>query len=237
MKKDTKNRKLRQNEIKFYNPDKELVEWVQKRILLEQKRREYEKRKSKKNLPKDFQNELKSSGARKSEILNNKIFPSMANLIFFFEALMVSSSLRHLLHKDIIKLLDPRKSKSMAEVGQTGMNFQGVAFRNSNLARLVRTALSLEIPKAKERSMPDFRIGILFQLQTIIRDEIYRYLTHVYGFSSQITKSVTENLDNSVGWLGMITLSLPEGDEEYDREMGFRPIWFSNKAVYSEWQL
>ena len=36
MKKDTKNRKLRQNEIKFYNPDKELVEWVQKRILLEQ---------------------------------------------------------------------------------------------------------------------------------------------------------------------------------------------------------
>jgi len=184
---------------------------------------------------KSFHSKIKSSGARKAEFLDEIIFPSMANLIYFLEALEISPTLKKLFEKDLIKLLDPRFVKDEAKGMEMGMNFSSYAFRWNNLARLVSKAVSLNYTTDKEeKSVKNFRIALIYQLQTIIRDEVYYIFKKQFGFMGQVTKSATKDFDNTIGWLALAAKSISEEfDKEPDRAIGFAPITYSNRSGLS----
>lgn len=216
---------------KYYGPHSDLTEWFRKRLILEHQRKEFSKKGQKPT--ESFHNKIKSSGARKAEFLDEIIFPSMANLIYFFEALEISPSLKKLFEKDLIKLLDPRFSKKHAKQSEMGLNISSWAFRWNSFARLVSNALSLDMGTNKIL-IRNFRVALIYQIQTIIRDEIKKLLTHQYGITGQITKAALNDFESTMGWLALLAKSISdEADKESDRVMGFAPISYSNKGETS----
>ena len=218
---------------KFHNPHPDLIDWFQKRLILEHERKDFIQKGEKPT--NSFHNRLKSSGARKTELLDELIFPAMTNLIFFFEALEISPTLKKLFEKDLIKLLDPRFVKGDVKSREMGMNTSGYyAFRWNNFTRLVSNAVSLDVG-TKKAPIDNFRISLIYQLQGIIRYEVGRLTEREYGWSGQITKSVTEDIDKVMGWLAFLAKSVSEqADKEPDRVIGFGPITYSNKGPLSQ---
>ena len=231
--KDTNSiRKAKINLPKYYNPDPMLVEWFRKRLALEEKRSKFSKEEAKagKKLSNTFYKELKESGARKSEVLDKKIFQSMANLIYFFECIEITPKMRTIFEKDIIKLLDLKKTRDSAEAVGRGMDPWAYTFRENNLARLISNIVSQDIDN-KDRI--DFRIAILYQLQLIINDKVKRLMKNEFGFGGQIAKSSKEDFDNAAGWLAMMVKSIPDDfEEDYNRDIGFLPIFLTSKGGY-----
>jgi hypothetical protein len=50
----------------------------------------------------------------------------------------------------------------------------------------------------------DFRLDLLHTLQSIVYGRVWYILNRKYGWDSQITKSALRDLENSVGWTGLI---------------------------------
>ncbi len=229
MDKDTQNPNVDEKIFPKYTcPHPDLIDWFQKRLVLEHERKEFGKLGQKPT--NSFQNRLKSSGARKAELLDEIIFSSMANLVFFLEALEISPSLKTLFEKDLIKLFDPRFSKDDAKIREMGINTSSYRFRWNNLARLVSNILSLDIGTSQVISR-NFRVALIYQMQSIIRDETKRLLDTEYGFTGQITKAALKDFDSTMGWLALLAKSVSEdAEKEPDRALGFAPITYSNKA-------
>jgi len=215
---------------KYSNPHPDLIDWFQKRLALEHERKEFAEKGQKPT--KSFHNKIKSSGARKAEFLDEIIFPSMTNLIYFLEALEISPKLKKLFEKDLIKLLDPRFVKDNARGAEMGMNFSSYAFRWNNLARLVSKAVSLNYTTGKEeKTVKNFRIALLYQIQSIIRDEVDYIFRKQFGYMGQVTKSAMKDFDSTMGWLAFAAKSISdEVDNEPDRVIGFAPITYSNRS-------
>ena len=234
MSEDTQNTHEEEIPIpKYHNPHPDLIDWFQKRLTLEHERKEFAEKDQKPT--KSFHNKIKSSGARKAEFLDEIIFPSMVNLIYFLEALEISPKLKKLFEKDLIKLLDPRFVKDEARSIEMGMNFSSYVFRWNNFARLVSKAVSLDYTtKKEEETVKNFRVALLYQLQTIIRDEVRYIFEKQFGFNGQVTKSALKDFGNTIGWLALAAKSISdEVDKEPDRAIGFAPITYSNKSGLS----
>lgn len=233
MNKDTENtNEVKKKPPKYYNPDSSLTSWFQKRYELEKKKRDFEENKTEGDkLPNSFYKELKESAARKFEILDKIVFPSMANLVYFLEALEISPTLKNLFEKDLIKLLDPRFVKDDAKTRDMGMNSSSYVFRWNNLARLVSKAVSINNVRRRGDTIKDFRVALLYQLQSIINDEVSHILERNYGFSGQITKSAMKDFGNTLGWFALLAKSVSEeADQDPDRALGFAPITYSNRS-------
>ncbi len=215
---------------KYSNPHPDLIDWFQKRLTLEHERKEFAEKGQKPT--NSFHNKIKSSGARKAEFLDEIIFPSMTNLIYFLEALEISPKLKKLFEKDLIKLLDPRFVKDNARGAEMGMNFSSHVFRWNNLARLVSNAVSLNYTTEKEEEkVKNFRIALLYQIQSIIRDEVDYIFRKQFGYMGQVAKSAMKDFDSTMGWLAFAAKSISdEVDKEPDRAIGFAPITYSNKS-------
>ena len=156
----------------------------------------------------------------------------MTNLIYFLEALEISPKLKKLFEKDLIKLLDPRFVKDNARGAEMGMNFSSHVFRWNNLARLVSNAVSLNYTTEKEEEkVKNFRIALLYQIQSIIRDEVDYIFRKQFGYLGQVAKSAMKDFDSTMGWLAFAAKSISdEVDKEPDRAIGFAPITYSNRS-------
>lgn len=214
---------------KYFHPDEDLVNWFKERLKLIQKKKEFQlKKDAGEKLPNSFYKKMKASGARKTEILDKIVFPSMANLIYFFEAITISPSLQNLFEKDIKNLLDPRFTKDFAKSSGSSLVTASHQFRKNSMARLISNALSLKTEK-KEKMFKSFKIALLFQLQSIIRDNVEMLLQEEYTSESQITKSASEDFDNTIGWLAFLARSLSDDiDKEGERQIGL-PIQLSGE--------
>ncbi len=218
---------------KYSQPDEELVSWFHERLELEKEKTQFQPRiKGGGKLPISLQKKLNRSAARKTELLDDVIFRSLANLIYFFEVQSRAPRLRKLFEKDVIDLLDPRFVDKNVENMSMGLNTTSYAFRTNSLSRLISTALAIDDRNIKNGTIvKDFRIALLFQLQMIIRDYVDRVFSIEFGFSNQIAKSAKIDFDKTVGWLALIAKSSSEDSEkELDRTMGFEPIWHSTKS-------
>lgn len=194
------------NESKYFTPDERLVEWIAKRLDLERQRDEFESKKSAGGkISGKLYREIKASGARKTEILDDIIFKSLANLIYFFEAIYQNPELDELFEKDIIELFDPRRVKQDINLVNQRMNTSSLAFRKNNLSRLVFTALTIPNTKMKKKGpLTDFRITLLYQLQSIIRDRVSDILRREHGMTSVITEKAQGEFYDMLRWLALI---------------------------------
>jgi len=240
--KDTKSRRVDdESSQKYYNPDARLVDWFAKRLILEQERKRSKGKGKTRDKPSNrIYKELKDSGARKAEILDKIIFPAMTDLIYFFEAIEMSPTLKNLFEKDVKKLLDTRFSKRSAEFPNLSMRFStSIQFKNNNLFRLLSNALSLDFGESGiEHDTRNFRLGLLYQIQGLILDIMDGVFSKEYDFHSQISKSALQDYNRAVGWLAFIAKSVSdEKIEQYDKSIGFMPITYSNKGNLSTLKL
>jgi|GEM_PF-6791593 len=230
MKKDTKStQKADDLEIIYYNPDSRMVEWFRKRLILEQEKKRHRNNGSKPS--NKFHKEMKESAARKVEILDKVVFPAMTDLMYFFEALEVSSDLKQLFEKDVKKLLDARFTNKMSDLASDARFQSFYRFRNNNLYRLLSNILSLDFGETGiEIDTKNFRIGLLYQLQCLILDSMDGILEEEYGFFSQVSKSAMKDYRSAVGWLAFIAKSISDDSIDYDRKIGFVPITYSTRG-------
>lgn len=218
---------------KYCQPDEDLVNWFYERLELEKERKQFQS-KGKGKLPNSLQRRLNSSAARKGDLLDKIIFPSLTNLIYLFEGIAMSSNLNKLFEKDLVDLLDPRYTKKSADEKIKGLGMQSsYVFKGNNLARLIAAIVRVDSLMIQEDKKPakDFRFALMYQLMSIIHDKMGNFFTDEYGFVNQITISAHNDLGSVLGWMALVaSISNDKSDQKPDRGIGFLPITLSNKT-------
>jgi len=211
---------------KSYVPDESLVSFIQEWLQIHKKRARLTKEGE--DLTNEEKKRIRELDRMKVYHLDNTIFPAMANLVYFFEAIGSSKMLSDGFEDEVIELVSPGNVKSAARMSGNGMRFTSMQFRRNNLARLIISILNT--PRTKEKTPPSkFRISLMYQLQNIIGDEMEAMILEEYSFS-QIWKSAVEDYQRMMGWLALLARTTDDFKEESNRNLGFLPIWLSNKA-------
>lgn len=225
MNKDTNSTsKANNNKKKYFVPDETLINWTSERLGLENERNEFDMKKSAgEKLSTRWYTAMKSSGARKADILDEIIFPSLANLIYFSEAIKSNPKLDELFESDEIELFGSKLVEGDISFLEKGGDPSSSKFYQNNLARFISNILTIDKSKVKEHLvLQDFRLSLFYQVQSIIRDMVKEILKE-YG-SIQIFKSAGEDFDNTLRWLAFIAKSSSEkSDFEYKREIRIEP--------------
>ena len=162
------------------------------------------------------------------------IFPALANLTYFFEAMSTSTRLSNAFEDELKEILDPRKSKSASQlIG--GMRMSSIQFQRNNMTRLITAMLDIPMKNyVVGKPVGDFRIGLMYQILNVIGDKMDGLISHEYSMN-QIWKSFWDDYQRMQGWLALLTRTCSDEPREYDRKLGFQPIWLSNKAPTGGW--
>jgi len=221
------------NGDKSYIPDETLVSFIQDWLRIHKKRDQLIK--EGKEMSSEDKKQLRALDKKKVDYIDKTIFPALANLTYFFEAMAASSRLSKGFEDELEEILDPRKSKDAATFSGNRMRMASMQFRNNNFARLVDAALAIHM-KNYERGKPisDFRVGLMYQLLEIIGDYMDTVISNEYS-SSQIWYSFHDDFRKMLGWMALLTRTVKDTPKEYDRKLQFQPIWFSNRSPDGGW--
>jgi hypothetical protein len=217
-------------DTKSYVPDESLVSFIQEWLQIHKKREKLTKKGE--ELSADEKKRIRELDRMKVYHLDNTIFPAMANLVYFFEAIGSSKILSEGFEDEVIELVSPGNVKSAARMSADGMRMSSMQFNRNNLARLIIAILNT--PRSKKPTpLSKFRISLMYQLQNIVGDEMDAMILQEYSYS-QIWKSALEDYGRMKGWLALLARSTEDYKDEPTRNLGFLPIWLSNKATISE---
>lgn len=227
MKKDTKSKGKAEKLIKkYFDPNERLIEWTFERLRLEKERFEPKTEKNRKTeQEKRWYKDMKASAARKTEILNDIIFPSLANLIYFSEIIKSNPILNEVFEKDEIQLFGTKLVKDDIKFLERGGDPDSRRFFKNNLARLISNILTVKQSDAREKyDLNDFRLSLLYQIQSIVRDKVVDILERNHGTLGQITRSASEDFENTLRWLAFLAgSSSKEVNFEFKREIRVEP--------------
>ncbi len=216
---------------KSYIPEDTLVNFIQEWLEIHKKREALTL--EGKNLSSSEKERINNNNRMKVYVIDEIIFPAMANLTYFFEAMAASSRMAIAFEDELAEILDARNSKQAAEFND-GMRFSSIQFRENNFARLIIAMLNIPMKKYPENGpIGDFRIGLMYQMVNVVGDSVDRLLGKEYTMN-RIWKSFWEDYSRMLGWLALLTRSLKEEPKEYDRKIGFSPIWLSSKGAIHE---
>jgi hypothetical protein len=221
------------NETKSYIPDETLVTFIQNWLHIHKKRDQLTKEGV--ELSPEDKKKLRELDRMKVHYIDHTIFPALANLTYFFEAMAASTTLANGFEDELEEILDPRKSKAAAQFGGDRMRMSSNQFRRNNLARLVDAALSIPMKNYESgKPITDFRVGLMYQLLGVVGDYMDMLLSHEYS-SSQIWYSFHDDFKRMLGWMALLTRTVKDTPKEYDRKLQFEPIWFSNRSPDGGW--
>ena len=218
------------NATKSYVPDESLVSFIQEWLRIHKRRDKLAKEGT--DITSEEKKRIRKLARMKVYHLDNTIFPAMANLVYFFEAIGSSKMLSDGFEDEVIELLTPGNVKTAIRASGNGMRMSSMQFRRNNLARLIIAILNT--PRTKEQLPPSkFRISLMYQLQNIVGDQMDEMIMQEYSIG-QIWKSAMDDYGRMQGWLALLARSTEDDKEDHDRHLGFLPIWLSNKAGISE---
>lgn len=221
---------------KSYVPREALVDFVQEWLQLHRKRDMLLK--EGKDITPEEKERIRELDRKKVYVLDKVLFPAMADLIYFFEALAVSKKMSEAFDEDVKELLDPGRTADAAKFSGNNMRMSYMQFRNNNLARLVVSMLGIHTSDSdKEKHNADFRVALMYQLLNIVGDMMDHLISNQYSFGNQIWRSAYDDYTRMKGWLALLAGTTENQNEEYDRKIGFLPIWYSNKADLASYEL
>jgi hypothetical protein len=222
---------------KSYIPNDTLVNFIHEWLQIHQKKDAFTT--DGKELSEEDKGRIRKSNRMKVYVFDSIIFPAIADLIYFFEALAVSSNLAEAFHDEVTELLDPRFAKESANYGGSRLRMDGIMhFRKNNLARLFISMLSIHNTKIRGgKPTTDFRVGLMYQMLNILGDMMDRLIENQYTFGNRIWKSAYEDYERLMGWFSLLAGLSEDQPNEYDRQIGFRPIWHSNNANLASFHL
>lgn len=184
--------------MKSHYPHSKLVHYIEKRSQLEAQREVVEMRGDKLTNADRVQldtikNKLKALKNNKIEILDEIIFPSMANLAYFFNRI-VNSEYFGDFESDIKDLLGVRRLHPNSE----------------NYAFMFAELVAAMITVGPNSIMPNFRLKLLHTLQNLI----FRKIMNQVEFETENAKgAVLEDIERSKVWTEMIASRVKD---EYD---------------------
>ena len=220
---------------KCYIPNEALVNFIQDWLHIHRKKDALTK--EGKELSKEEKAQVDELRRMKPYVLDNVIFPAMANLTYFFEALSVSKKLSDVFDDDVMELLDPGRAVDAAKFSGNDMRMSSIQFRRNNLARLIISMIGIHDDESNpKKSITDFRVGLLYQLLNIVGDMMDSLLSKEFSFN-QVWRSAYDDYTRMKGWLALLAISAESPPKEYDRIIGFTPIWYSNKADLASFKL
>lgn len=171
---------------KGYTPDKTISNYMRDKLLFEVKR-----------MKGDVKGALKDDEAysnlkkRKTDVLN-KIFTSMANLIFFFECVAENDEIRSVFENDILDLLGMRRYSP--EIERPGYIF----------SRFIKSIiLTKKIPERDEAI--DFRLLLIDLLQEALKEKISISLPSVIDSAHGAKMNVLNDFDKTRAWTRMLS--------------------------------
>lgn len=152
-----------------------------------------------------LKNEDKSLGAGKKErnlrrmkthYLDKHVFPSMANIVFFFDAISMYPELQDEFELSIKDLLGIRR----------------ISPRANNYAYVFQTLIHSIIYTKKGYNDSNFRLRLILELQKIIRQRILSLTVGTFG-NDNVARHVNEDIDRAEAWTELVASKV---DEEYD---------------------
>ncbi len=211
---------------KSYIPDELLVSFIQEWLQIHKKRAKLTKEGE--DITDEEKKRIRELDRMKVYHLDNTIFPAMANLVYFFEALGSSKILSEGFEDDVIELVSPGNVKSAARSSANSDRYSSMQFQRNNLSRLIIALLKIHRSKGK-MTPSKFKIPLMYQLQNIIGDEMEEMILDEYSFS-QIWKSALDDYGRMKGWLALLARTSEDFNDEPTRNLGFLPIWLSTKG-------
>lgn len=203
-----------------YNPNDSLANYFEERLQLFKIQ---DKVKEGKDLSDNDKKRLSNSARKKNYILNEIIFPSFTNLIYFFETIFQNPKLRELFEDDLIDLLE----KSPDIPHQTIMKPQmgGVDVRETFLTRLVQSMIMINPDDSKKiKDYTDFRRHLAQDLQSIVYGKMSEILRNDYGFwaENQLIKSVNDDITKVLQWIVFSTKAAEYKKETLHKKLAFK---------------
>jgi hypothetical protein len=189
-----------------YIPDPALVDFLKERLHL------LEKQRAGKKLALEDSKLKRKNDRRKVYALNTNIFPSMANLIAFFESIRKSPELQVDFEDEIEELL-------------MGWN-KNDKHKTDAFSRLVNGATGWDYDKDPF----NFRLSLLFQMQKAITTKIPIYAKHdfdkeagPFGISENIVKP---DMERAFAWAGFYARNTLNSETQKEWENVSRPVLF-----------
>lgn len=158
----------------------------------------------------------------KVNVLNDYVFQSMANVVFFFKCIASYPELRPIFENDIMDLLGVRRLNPQTN------NYGFVLFNLLHAMLLVGEGLYID----KRGHNKDFRLRLNQLLQEIVWAKFEVSLTQVFRNSSA-QRVVTDDFNKVWGWTRMVAETLDESAE--DTKVPHRTIEIGTEHLREDW--
>jgi hypothetical protein len=173
-----------------YKPDPKIKDYIRERIELNQKLKE-KTRSQFSNKEQNFEDKVRQD---KKRLLDNIIFPSMANLVVFFEALATNSEVRELFEDDIKELFGYiREPRDENKEDENSYNVRLYIIR-----RLIDSLLTWDV----EKDPDNFRLDLISGLQQIIFYQFTSITRNIIDQKRQtiVSKTVESDMRRALSW-------------------------------------
>ncbi len=190
-----------ENDQKCYIPDSTLVKFMGRKLRIEKMKEEIHL--STEASPSDsFKKEIRKNDRMKSHILDKFIFPSMANLTFFFECIAEYPELQKTFEDDIKELLGIKRNNPVSKI-------YGFMF-----SKLIDCILSWDVIHIKDpiRGRKNFRVDLMNVLQIIVANHFEEKISEL-NVPNTINILARNDMDRTWGWINMLKNSIGDQDE------------------------
>ena len=187
---------------KRFSPSDKLIQYIRERLLLAREMdvidaAEWE-------FPVEINKLERSLRTKKTRILDEIIFPAMANLTYFFKMITQYPELQVLFENDIKDLLGIRRNKPKESI-------YGFVFFDLLCGILKIGGSTYE--QATETKRDDFRLRLNDLLQQIVYHKLSASLP--FAFKTEgAQKSVLDDFNRSMAWTGMLAYGIDRSAEK-----------------------
>jgi hypothetical protein len=196
-----------EDKTKYYSPNEALIDYTYKRLKLnETMKRVHE---ASEEFSVEINSQDRSLRTEKVRILDEIVFPAMADLVFFFEAITRDEDLQVRIRNDIEDLLGIRHNESQT---------YGFMF-----SRLLRSILAIGVAEAEEtthKSKYDFQLRLNHILQGIVLDKVRQYLPDIFKLQ-EARIAVKDDIRRAWAWTGTLAYNIAEKKEAPHRTFDF----------------
>ena len=186
-----------------YTPDKRINEYINDRMKLVKILKSKDRSRFSTE-DKNFDTKLRQD---KKRLLDNVIFPSMANLILFFQYMAENEELREIFEDDIRELF----GYVSADQGKV-------------MTGLIESILTWDMDKDPN----NFRLGLMYEIQLIIRSQIFGLADREFSKPELIgARSIIDtHMNQAVAWTGLYYSRYDNSDQgkEDKNQLPKRPI-------------
>lgn len=191
----------------------EIKDWFNTRISLEKSRRKGKQTTS-------HNKERNHSGAKKQRMLENIIFPSLFNLITFFECIENDYRMKKLFQKDFVRFIGMDGIQQIKKAKSTPDELNVFKYKRNNFSRLLLAMINSLDPNLKPVKLDEkIFYAFLYQLQDIIGRTASISLKQKFGIESNFSNDAKNTFFKSIDLLAAMSVNyddkLQYGDLSY----------------------